>query len=138
MWPQADTWPWVALLFLLLFVYLVATEIQSQDCADRLCYNTTSEPNLDDKSSAMIDKLVTTLRVNHSPVEWRKALLIGMIVSLVVIVVFNIPLTLCTFILLGLIVFIFVYFASTWTNWVWWRCHDTYIERQLIALRSKC
>jgi hypothetical protein len=134
---QAQTWPWIALLFLLLFVYLVSTEIQSQDCHERLCYNTTPTPNPEDTPYSMIDKLITTLRVNHSPVEWRKALLLGLITSLIVLAFFAKCLTLSNFILVGLIVFIVVYFAATWTNWTYWRGVDTCLERELLRLRSK-
>lgn len=135
MWPTPSSWPFIALLFLLLVVYLISTEIQSQDCLDRLCYNTTSEPNLTDGPNQAIDKMVTTLRVNHSPVEWRKALLIGLIASLIIIVVLGIPLKLSNFILVGLIIFLFVYFAATWTSWKWWRELDVYIERHLVVMR---
>ena len=136
-WPQAQTWPLLGLVILLLFVYIVATEIQSQDCDSRLCYNTTSAPNNEDQPEQMIDKMVTTLRVNHSPVEWRKALLIGLIVAYLVIVVLDVPLTLSNYLLTVFIIFIIVYFASTWTNWTSWRCLDNWIERELIRLRSE-
>ena len=135
-WPQPQTWPFVALLFLLLFVYLIWTEIQSQDCDGRLCYNTTPQAESTDTAREMIDKMITTLRVNHSPVEWRKALLIGLFVSFLVIVLTGLTLNLRNFVLAGLIVFILVYFAATWTNWVYWKEIDVYIERQLLQLRS--
>ena len=131
-----ETWPGLALLFLLLFVYLVTTEIQSQDCEDRLCYNTTPSPQAGDSSYDMIDKMVTTLRVNHSPVEWRKALMIGLILSLVIICLFGSTMTIRNYVIIVLIIFLVVYFISTWTNWVYWRDVDTKIDRKLLRLRS--
>lgn len=135
--PQPQTWSLISLLFLLLVVYLVSTEIQSQDCYERICYNTTSEAKADDEPSQMIDKMITTLRVNHSPVEWRKALLIGLLVASFVILLTGVCATLSNFILITLIVFIIVYFASTWTNWTYWRQVDNCLERQLLILRSQ-
>ncbi len=137
LWPQPQTWPFVALLILLLFVYLTSTEIQSQDCENRLCYNTTPAPGEEDTPRQMIDKMITTLRVNHSPVEWRKALLIGLFAAFIVILVLGLPLTLRNFVLATLTVFIIVYFASTWTNWTYWRGMDNHIEQQLLRLRSE-
>ena len=137
LWPQPRTWPFIALLFLLLFVYLISTEIQSQDCDDRLCYNTTPTPQSEDNPRQMIDKMIATLRVNHSPVEWRKALLIGLLVAFLVILVLGLPLTIRNFVLATLIVFIIVYFASTWTNWTYWRGMDNWVEHQLLRLRSE-
>lgn len=137
LWPQPQTWPLIALLILLLFVYLVSTEIQSQDCNDRLCYNTTPSPQEKDDPHQIIDKMITTLRVNHSPVEWRKALLIGLLVAFLVILILGLPMTLRNFALATLTVFIIVYFASTWTNWTYWRNMDNSIERQLLQLRSE-
>lgn len=135
--PQPQTWSLISLLFLLLVVYLISTEIQSQDCYERICYNTTPEAQSEDKPSEMIDKIITTLRVNHSPVEWRKALLIGLFVASCVILLTGVCSTLSNFILITLIVFIIVYFAATWTNWTYWRQIDNYIERQLLILRSQ-
>lgn len=132
--PLPQHWPWLAILFILLFVYLVATEIQSQDCDNRRCYNTTPIPSSDDTTRDMIDKIITTARINHNPVEWRKALLIGFIVSLVTLIAFG-RLNLRNFVLIGLIVFILVYFAATWLNWIYWRQVDVTIEKSLLHLR---
>ena len=128
-------WPFIGILFLVLIVYIVATEIQSQDCDRRLCYNTTPQPHLNDDPETIIDKLITTLRPNHTPVEWRKSLLIGLVVAYLVITVLGVPLMLSRYVLTTLIIFIFVYVALTWTSWVYWRHLDTQIERKLIQQR---
>jgi hypothetical protein len=138
MWlPQPQTWPFLAILFLALFVYLISTEIQSQDCQDRLCYNTTPQVTSFDHPRTMVEKLITTLRVNHNPVEWRKALLIGLFVSFIVIVVKGVPLTMKNFLLISLIVFIIAYSTLSWTDWSYRREVDNYIERRLLYLHSR-
>lgn len=130
---RPSTWPALGLVLVGLFIYLIWTELLSQDCTSRSCYNATPIPTTLDTPRQIIDKMVTTLRVNHSPVEWRKGLMIGLVVTLII----GFGLCLPNPIVVVLIIFIVVYFVATWTNWTRWRCLDVRLEQDLLRLRGR-
>ncbi len=134
MWPRPNTWLFGYFIVLLLLVYLIFTETQSQACKDRLCYNTTASPSELDTKHTMVDKMITTLRVNHNPVEWRKALLIGLVVAFVAPMFFGCALGVRNFIMTALLIFIVIYFIMAWHNWTVWREVDVEIERELFGM----
>lgn len=128
-----STWPFLGFFFLGIIIYLLISEIASQDCESQVCVNATPCPERRDMPEEIIDKLIVTLRTNHSPVEWRKALLIGLIISFVILFP---RITLRNYLLVALIIFFTTYFSLTWSSWNYWRKTDNYIEEQLLSLRS--
>ncbi len=130
-------WPFLALIFLGVFVWVAYSELLSQDCLDQPCLNKTPVPHQEDTTTEMIDKLITTLRVGHSPVNWRQALMISLIMAFVIILFFNLNWTLRNYGIILLLIFVVVYAILAWSIWSYWRPINMKIEKSLIDLRSR-
>ena len=68
---------------------------------------------------------------------WRRALLIAVILSAIILVIFypKLPDGFDYFLIVT-IIFIVVYFTSVWFQWHWWKGRDFKIEDKLLHLRS--
>lgn len=124
----------IILLLLTLCLYLVTLELASQDCQGKLCYNSTPSPTKDDSTQEIINKLALTLEINHSPVDWRRALIIGIVVGLIFLPCVNIN----TCVVVMILIFMCVYLSFSWSNWVYWRPIDLHIEDLLTHIRLSC
>jgi len=128
---------WILLISGVILLYLVWTEIKSQDCLNRQCINSTPLVNLKDTSRTAIDKTIETLRKNHIIVGWRRALMIAIIVSIPIIffLIHRFP-SGFEFVVVVTIIFVIVYFSSVWLQAFWWGQNDLKIEKSLMTLRS--
>jgi hypothetical protein len=129
---------WWMILICALSVFLIWSEVGSQDCLNRWCNNTTPSVIETDSPRQMIDKTIDTLRKQHTIVGWRRAMLVAIIVTLIVTVsiLHRFP-TGFQFFMVAVFIFLIVYFSSVWIQARWWGQNDSKIERQLMLLRKK-
>lgn len=127
---------WILLIGGVILIYLLWSEIKSQDCLNRTCINSTPPVNLKDSFRTAIDKTIETLRKNHIIVGWRRALMIAIIVSIPIILflLHRWP-SGFEFLITVTIIFVIVYFSSVWLQAFWWGQNDLKIERSLMEIR---
>lgn len=127
----------VAIIFIVICIYILISEYSSQNCLDRHCLNTTPYVDSNDTPKEIIDKLVTTLRTNHNPVEWRKSLFLGIVISFLVLYFCDLNWSLKNFVIIMFIVFFFVYATLTYITWSYYVPVETCLENKLMTLRSQ-
>lgn len=127
---------WWLLLVGAIILYLVWSEIGSQDCLKSRCNNSTPPVSAKDPSKIAIDKTIETLRKTHTIVGWRRALLVAILVTIpiAVFLLHHFPSGFEFFIIVT-IIFIVVYFSSVWLQARWWGMNDLKIERALLLFR---
>ena len=128
-------WP---VIVMALIICLAVTEIGSQSCADGNCdYFNNLETN-SKVTSKSIDNLISRVSINHTVVGWRRALILAMLLSLIILFFYqdNLP-DGFDFFLVATIIFLAIYLTSSWLQWHWWKARDFKIEDELLLLRSK-
>lgn len=121
-----------------IIIFLTIEEISSQSCGDGYCnhYKNIDPSSVDDLSSKNIDTLISRIILNHTTVGWRRALIIAMLLSLIILAVFYSELPDgFDFFLVSTFIFLAIYLTSSWFQWNWWRVHDYKIEQSLLNLR---
>src|SRR5680860_27605 len=129
-------WPIVVIVIV---VFLVWSEYGSQDCRSQQCNNKaeTIDPNDDYRTS--IDKIILTIKRNHTIVGWRRSLLVAIFATLLILM------WMCRttmvhgfiFFLIAVMIFFATYFVSAWLQWTWFTNNDLKIEKYLRELRTK-
>ncbi len=128
-------WP---VIVMALIIFLAVSEIGSQSCADGNCNHYRSvEPN-STITSKSIDSLISRVSINHTVVGWRRALILAMLLSLIILAFYedNLP-NGFDFFLVATIIFLAIYLTSSWLQWHWWKARDFKIEDELLLLRNK-
>ena len=117
---------------------MIWSERGSQDCLNQKCHNWTPEVTPDDNLTTSIDKTIETVRKNHTLVSWRRAFLIGLILGIPICwwIQKSFPSGYTFAVVVG-ILFVGTYFAYTWIEYSRFARNDLYIEKELLALRSK-
>lgn len=130
-------WP---VIVMAIIIFIAVAEIGSQSCQDGHCNHYDSIYKVSDKdpSTEHIDSLVSRVKLNHTVVGWRRALLLAIILSLIILVLFypGLP-DGFDFFLVSTILFLVIYFTSTWFQWHWWKAKDFNIEDSLYHLRHQ-
>ncbi len=129
-------WP---VIVVAIVIFLAVSEIGSQSCVDGHCNHYKNiEPSCpDDLSSDNIDTLISRIKINHTVVGWRRALIVAILLALVILFLFS-PSELpdgFDFFLVATILFLVIYFTTTWFQWHWWKPRDFKIEEKLLQLR---
>jgi uncharacterized membrane-anchored protein len=127
---------WWLLLVGAVIIYLVWTEIKSQDCLESRCINSTPPVTAKDPPKMAADKTIETLRKNHTIVGWRRAMLVAIAVTIPIafFLLHQFP-SGFDFFVITTIIFIVVYFSSVWLQARWWGMNDLKIERSLLVFR---
>ena len=128
-------WPFIIIL---LVAFLIWTEDGSQNCLNKKCNNSCPEINKQDKPTHMIDKIIENVRLNHTEVIWRRSLLVAIFASLLIFVLFyrkGFPHGIKMFLLI-VIIFLGVYFSTSWLQLKWWKANNSKIESSLYRLRA--
>ena len=124
-----------------IIIFIAVGEIGSQDCTNGHCNHYKNvDPELEkgELLSQKVDYVIEKLRLNHTVVGWRRALLLSMILSLVILIGYYACLPdgfdyfLVTFIL-----FVVIYGSSVCLQWYWWRSRDNIEEEHLYKLRNQ-
>lgn len=124
-----------------LIIFLTISEIGSQSCADGNCghFRSVNAPNNENKklTSNYIDGLISRIKLNHTVVGWRRSLILAIILSLIILLPYNdgLPDGL-DFFLIATILFLIIYFVSSWFQWHWWKARDHEMEDELLLLRD--
>lgn len=129
-----EIWP---LLWIGVLVFAVWSENGSQNCNGGKCNNSAPEINEKDGSTDIIDKTCVAVRTSNYLVGWRRALIVSLLVSIIIVWMFfdKVPHGFVYFIIL-LLIFIPVYFSSSLIQFSHWKHRNNEIERQLRVLRS--
>lgn len=133
-------WPIIAIV---LAVFLTRTEIGSQDCSiirdsRQLCNHDSPLPSKYDLPDETIDKMIRSLRRHHTVVGWRRAMLVSIILSIIILMWLNEGRMVhgLVFFVTTMIIFVVVYFTSVWFQNKWFSKNDSDIEKILRHLES--
>lgn len=122
-------------LYLGCILFLIWSEIGSNDCLRSWCRNKTPSSSSQDSRPENIDKSIETLRRISNTVIWRRSLLIALISTLFILLFlrsFRLPLF---FAILGIIFFIsYICDASLESRWFFPQAK--LIEHSLLQLRK--
>lgn len=129
-------WP---LIVLGLLVFLIWSEDGSQNCKNgKMCNNSAPALHSTDSNRTIIDKINIAIRNNHTLVAWRRVLIASLLIALLVFLfLFDrtyLPHGFVYFITV-LIIFVGLYFSSSWIQHSWWRHNNKRIEACLHSLR---
>lgn len=139
-------WP---LIIIVIVVFLISTEDKSQNCVFQRCSNRSPDLLPTDTHRHIVDKLITTVRLNHNLVNWRLAMLVSLLVTVIILLIFGHQASpLCfksptefpqgfTVLVIATIIFITVYFLFNGIQAHQWAQDDHKIEEQLLQLRHR-
>lgn len=135
---NCDTEPIWPLILIGIVAYLVWTEYGSQDCRQQSCNNRAELIYPEDSIPDIIDKISSNLSKNHSIVDWRRSLLIAILLGLIVLFIFcpKFPDGFTVFITISLI-FLIVHLSSVWFSVHWWKMNDYKIDDCLKELLNR-
>ncbi len=134
-------WPIIAIV---VAVFLARTEVGSQNCSikccnKQLCNHNSPLPLDEDTEDETIDKMITSLRRHHTIVGWRRAILASIIISIIILMIFNRGKMVhgFTFLITTVLVFVGIYFTSVWFSSSWFLKNDREIEKSLRQYQDK-
>ena len=129
-------WP---ILIITIVVFLVWAEYGSQDCRNQTCNNKAPIIHPNDTSSEIIDKILYTVRKNHTIIGWRRSLLIAIFSTLLILILLYSTKMVHGFVffIIAVIIFLVSYFTSAWFQSHWYTFNDTKIENSLKELRHR-
>ena len=132
--PKYIIWP---IIVLTLVIFLIWADDGSQNCLNQYCNNSAPTVAKNDTPVQSIDKIIDAVRTNHTLVGWRRAIIVALIVSLLVLILLykRFPDGFTVF-LIATFVFVGVYFIDIWFQAHWWKMNDMKIEESLYKLRS--
>ena len=123
-----------------IIIFIVIGEIGSQECTGGKCnhYKNIYQVKKNAPTSKKIDSLISRIKLNHTTIGWRRALLLAIVLSLIILVIFNPGLPDgFDFFLVSTILFLVIYFSTVWLQWHWHRCKDYENEESLLKLRHQ-
>lgn len=126
-------WPVVVIT---LSVFLVLSEYGSQDCTEQQCHMRASSISPGDDKTTAINKVLAAVENNHTVVNWRRSMLISILVALAILFVAS-PHRLPSgrvFLLVCLVVFSALYLFSTLDQNLHWAPVDEEIKNLLHRL----
>jgi len=131
---ECCVWPFIIIGII---VFLIWTEDGSQNCHGKWCNNTPEFITPTDTTRKIIDKIRDMVRINHTVVGWRRALLVSIFCAMFILLLFqkSFPSGIQVFIV-TILIFIPVYMSCTWFVEHWWKMNDYQIESSLLQLRS--
>jgi hypothetical protein len=130
-------WP---VIVISIIIFLAVAEIGSQSCQNGDCnhYKNLEKVGNNPTSVKMIDNIISRVNLNHTTVGWRRAMILSMILSIIILSMFYSGLPDgFDFFLVATILFIIMYLLSVWFQWHWWKAKDNKIESRLLNLRNE-
>lgn len=129
-------WP---VIIMTVLVYLVVSEIGSQDCTTQKCNNKLTPIYETDTTVEMIDKINEGLRKNHRTVTWRISMICAIIISIFIVSFFYATKMISGIVMFLLILVIFFIVAAifSWFNAHYYRQISYKEEQTLQELRHK-
>jgi len=130
---------WIVILTIILVVVLFYLEYKSQDCiGGKQCTNGISPPQITDPINQQINQIILMVRNTTYYVTWRLSLIVALILAIpiVYLIVGRMP-NFLEWITTLIIIFIGVYFSSSWLWTHWVAPNAQQIERSLILLQEQ-
>lgn len=120
----------------LIVVFVVWAEDRSQNCLDKPCQHSAPPVVEGDDPSRIVDKTAYGVSLRHTVVDWRRAVLAGLVVTLLLYLVMKpqAP-TGSDFFVTALILILGYYLVASWFIWSWFNPYDRAIEKSLTHLR---
>lgn len=118
----------------LLILFLIHSEIGSQDCLSKTCHNSTPEVTKEDSIDQARIKLIATLRKNHFLVAWRRALILALIITLIFKFTYIRNLSGRYYWAIVIILFVLFYAALEVPQKCHWKHVDEHIEDSLLRV----
>jgi len=134
-----NTWAIWPVIFAAVIIYLILSEVGSQDCTTQHCNNKLPVLNEDDTTVEMIDKINEGLRKNHRTVTWRLSFICAVIISIIIVALFYVNKMISGIVMFLLILLIFFIIAAcfSWFNAHYYRQISYKEEQVLQELRHK-
>jgi len=134
-----NSWAIWPVIFTAIVIYLILSEVGSQDCTTQNCNNKLPVLYDTDTDVEMIDKINEMLRKNHRTVTWRLSFIAAVIIALVIVALFysSNMISGIVFFLLMLIIFFVTAACFSWFNAHFWRQISYKEEQTLMELRHK-
>ncbi len=128
---EINTVVWPIIVFFIVII-LIAAEVAYQKPQNTNNSNNAKNPTTN------IDEVINNNNLNHNVVGWRRAMLLSIFLSLIVLIGFYAEFPDgYDFFLVAVILFIVIYLFSVWFQWNWWKPKDTIIESELLKIRHK-
>lgn len=133
-----DTAPIWPLIIIGIVAFLVWTEYGSQDCRHQNCNNRAEQIYPEDSITDAISKISTNLMRNHTLVNWRRSLLIAIVIGLIILFIFcpKFPDGFTVLVTIFLVFFV-VHLATAWFSSHWWKMIDYKTDHYLQELRNR-
>lgn len=134
-----NSWAIWPVIILTIVIYLIHSEIGSQDCTNQTCNNKLQPIYETDTNVQIIDKINDGLRKNHRTVTWRISFICAIIISLFIIAFFykNEMISGIVAFLLILTIFFTIAACFSWFNAHFHRQNSYKEEQVLQELRHK-
>ena len=123
----------IIIISIIIITYCTWSEILSQDLELSYCNNKTTKVDDTDNIYQTVEKITDTIRKNSYAVGWRRAIIIAVIFTVLLLFFFEC----CSFINYILSIFILfsiVYFGTLWFQYRWIQRNNNSIERELYKL----
>lgn len=132
-------WPFIVIIIVIILLYLEYRDISTADSILDLNQIINQEQESPPKSNVeQLDQLTKRLRKNHLIINWRRSLLISIILAILILFYLypsQIPSGFTVFIATA-IIFTILYFSENWFNAHFWLMNDVKIEKEFDILRS--
>ncbi len=127
---------WIIIVIVLILV-LFWNETRDNNCIDQQCHMKAKLIKETDSMEEMINKTISNLTLNHSLVNWKRSLLISLLLALGVVFIFYHTFAPgFDYLMITFILFFWIYFSTAWVGAHWWKNNDKKIEKELIKIRS--
>lgn len=127
---------WVVVVIVII-AYIIWTEDRSQNCLGKPCQHSPPPITVYDSYRHRLDKVIYAINLNHTVVDWRRAVLAGLIVVLVLASLMVSSLDGTKVLMASLILILGYYLLWAWLTWTWSRPNDSYLVKQLNKLRPR-
>ena len=127
---------WI-IIVIVLIIFLLWAEMSHNECTDQLCHMKAKLIKETDSTDEMINKVISNLTLNHRLINWRRSMLISLLLALGVIFYFyHVRAPGFDYIMIASILFFIIYFSTVWVGAHWWKNNDKKIEKELIKIRG--
>lgn len=118
------------------------SENGSQNCIEQ-CNNSPESISEEDSAIDMIDKIQSAVNNQHKVVDWRRVMIISIVLAIVITIILSavsgsiIMPSGFTILMLGIILFVILYFSAASISSYWWENIDNRINYDLLQLRHQ-
>ena len=117
----------IIIILVIIIAFLIWAEDRSQNGLNKPCQHSCPTFSSNDTMEDKIDKLIRTINLNHTVVEWRRSLLVAIICGLFIMIILrtiNNECSLNGIFVVILVIFLILYMSSGYIYWSWFEPMD--------------